>query len=192
VASQATAAPITYTLKGVASGTVGTQSFSDAMFTIQGVSDTADVFETIHPTPPIMHVFHAPVPAGSATINISGFGSGIFPFVTEFFIYQEHYAVGISRTGGDLLDMGNIVLTTYDLKSSIGPVVNTLGPPDGLFNGMHNVPTSLGLINFSSLHMAVTFTATTAVPEPSTLTLLGLGALSLLGYAWHRRIRVAE
>jgi hypothetical protein len=34
-------------------------------------------------------------------------------------------------------------------------------------------------------------TATTGVPEPSTLTLLGIGSLSLLGYGWRRRKQVA-
>jgi hypothetical protein len=32
---------------------------------------------------------------------------------------------------------------------------------------------------------------TTATPEPTSLTLLGLGSLSLLGYGWRRRNRAA-
>ncbi len=31
----------------------------------------------------------------------------------------------------------------------------------------------------------------TAVPEPSTLVLLGIGAVSLFAYAWRKRLRTA-
>jgi hypothetical protein len=33
--------------------------------------------------------------------------------------------------------------------------------------------------------------AATAAPEPASLTLLGLGALGLLGYGWRRRQQAA-
>jgi hypothetical protein len=37
----------------------------------------------------------------------------------------------------------------------------------------------------------LTLESTSSVPEPSTLTLLGIGSLSLLGYGWRRRNRAA-
>jgi hypothetical protein len=39
--------------------------------------------------------------------------------------------------------------------------------------------------------IAGTPAAATAVPEPASLTLLGLGALGLLGYGWRRQQQAA-
>jgi hypothetical protein len=41
--------------------------------------------------------------------------------------------------------------------------------------------------NLSKAGFRVEGVSTTAAPEPSSLTLLGLGALGLLGYRWRRR-----
>jgi hypothetical protein len=51
-------------------------------------------------------------------------------------------------------------------------------------------PTTVGNFNIASETGNATFTATTATtatPEPASLTLLGIGAAGLLGYGWRRK-----
>jgi hypothetical protein len=59
----------------------------------------------------------------------------------------------------------------------------------GLFALEFGVLTSPGTDQAFVDNLSVT--STTAVPEPSTLTLLSLGSLSLLGYGWRRRKQAA-
>jgi hypothetical protein len=66
--------------------------------------------------------------------------------------------------GGNTFDGGDLVLaanTDFTVPLPLEPPIPPIGPPGG--------------------------GGPPAVPEPSTLTLLGLGATALLGYSWRRR-----
>jgi len=86
----------------------------------------------------------------------------------------------------------------------------TPGQTSALFGYMTNVPPGLGPPSFpprlasasiqgggatggtgASGTVVAAAPAATAAPEPSSLTLLGLGALGLLGYGWRKRKQAA-
>ena len=74
--------------------------------------------------------------------------------------------------------------TTYDLKTAIGPVVGVLYPGAGpLF------ATNQGVLVLTSAAATATFTAVTssAVPEPSSIIMVGTAGLIGAGYSWRRR-----
>ena len=78
--------------------------------------------------------------------------------------------------------------TNYDADS--------LSPYDPLGHGYEDASISgasggpSGSINTVNVSAQITYDYT-PVPEPSTFVLLGIGAISLLAYAWRRRTRTA-
>jgi hypothetical protein len=153
--------------------------FTNAHITFTGTGDTANV------TNPSSGQFNNSV---SATVTISGIGPGgsdLTATVTSPSLAAVVIQTGATSAGGfdtdpshsGVIITSNSLFATYDLKSSFGPVSG--------FTTVSGVTTNLGVLEFSlPFDLNGTFTA---VPEPASLTLLGIGAVGLIGYGWRRR-----
>lgn len=169
-ARQANADAITYTESGTATGSIGATNFTNALVTITFAGDTSNVSG-------VSGLFTNPV--GTATVTIGGIGA--FAFTDSLYVFdnQPYSVVGISdSTLNDILDtFGNSAFGTYDLTTALGPVTGLSG-----FNLGSSYGTSGGGLVFGDMSANSTFAATTAaaVPEPSSLVLLGAAMAGLL------------
>ena len=170
VTAQAT--PITYVFSGVGTGDLGAHPFTDAAFTITSTADTSRI------TVP-GGFFQAP--DLTATVFVSGIGSGTFNIATINVDNHGLSRVGFSDPGQDLaiLFVDNAAFATYDLGTSIGPLSGPANiSPDGRFG------TTAG--NFSLTFVSTaTFQAITT-PEPATISLFAFAGLA--GVVWRKRI----
>ena len=160
------AVPITYTEQAIASGSFGGTAFSDALMTIVLIGDTSSV--TLDAA-----IYHN---IGPATVTVAGIGSATFTDQMDAFC-------NVSGTGaGGISDvtLNVLVLVTNGLQPSSCTLGTVSGTVSGTttFNSLLHYPTTNGSLFFTAIGIS-SFTAT-AVPEPGSLALLGIGLSCLI------------
>jgi hypothetical protein len=169
----ASAAPITFIHTGASgSGSIGNQMFSNQPFTIIATGDTLN-----------RQSYSAGFIIKHTTASIAIGNVGVFTFVTPTHTFFNDIidVVGFSwATGLDLYDGPvSATLNGWDMLSSIGPVS---GNTFLLQWQVAPVITSGGQLIFNYAETTGTFQAvvgTTAIPEPSSMTMFGIAALLL-------------
>ena len=174
LAGSSYASVITMIHTGVADGTLGTDIFTNAAFTITEVGDTASrhSFGT---------VFY--IDAISASIAISGVGTVDFLTGTRTFVNEDTSRVGFSRaglTGADLIEgPSDGLLHTWDMLGSIGPIAGDILPLQWTLSPVNTSGGVLVLNSAGNGDRLGTFTATVGTPEPLSYWLIGAGILGI-------------
>ena len=176
---------VTYTETVVATGSLGGTAFTNALVTFTQTADTNDILHTTSSS--------YSLDALTSTVDVAGLGTASFTNPT--LIGVQHAGTGsfaglvegTAAVGGPIIfAVNDVAFDTYDLKTSIGPIVGT--PVYAPFTGFK---TSLGLfvINLPANQTGgATFVANVAlIPEPSSFVLSGIAIVSGLGYARSRR-----
>ena len=170
------AEPIVYTESVTASGTLGSESFTNSLVTLTFVGDTSTVVSVIS------GFFTNEV--GTATVDVASLGSATFaPGVVITDDLAGCYVEFEDAIIGDPVDQ--LMLATFNSAFDINNLTTSIGPITGSDDvGPGPYETDQGPLDFSSVGVSSTFTATLATPEPATTLVVGLG---LAGMALFRR-----
>ena len=206
-AASANATSITYEISGVASGTIGATTFTNASVEETGIGDTANVTSLFGGL-----IFGNPF--STLTVTIGGVGTATVTDASEIWAIPAPSGLSpvpvvvIGRVDNPpALDsitgigfVGSSALTGYEGATGIGPITDAGGIGFPACGGPTQDPcihTTLGLLSFSS---NLTFPPTTEatfvatfqpVPEPPTISLMLIGLVSL-GAMMVMRKRIAR
>jgi uncharacterized protein (TIGR03437 family) len=155
----ASANPLTITITGAGSGTLGSTRFSNATFKFVMTADTGML---VNPTCCPNDIETAQ--GSPTTFSITGVGSGTLMDTQVVFIDPSGTAGLAHANDGDMIDLDSQAFNGYQLNKSLGPVTGTP------FIGGAAFTTSAGTLMVSS-GSTVTFTFTvSAAPAGPTIT----------------------
>ena len=175
-ANAAICGPIIFSFSGLATGTLGGTAFTNAPFTLTSGADTSQVM-LVGTTYQVL--------VASSTINIAGLAPALILGPTfwgdpqgsgDIIFSDSPIMIGTGLLGITVLSMG---LETYNLQSSIGPLLAPVDFESSIFMNFKNIATNQGPLSLVS--SAEFFTASTPpTPEPMSMFFVGLGLAALL------------
>ena len=162
----APAAPITYSISGIGSGHIGSETFTDATFTLIDTADT-DALVLIGPGVSIN-------PLMSMQVDVSGHGSGQAVDAFDYFVNNTLSGAGfLDELVGDVLDVLGPDFSGFNGVSALGPVAVNLDYLDSFV-------TTAGEFHLDDARALSFLAATTpAMPEPDTLWLALCGLMAV-------------
>jgi hypothetical protein len=171
------AAAITYTEETTATGSLDGVAFTDASVVLTMHNDTTNVVGL-----PPMQGENTFMNTGTMTVSVGGGPSETFTdpdmnvAVVQFVFDGFIPAVNFNDGSVNILDALNRTFSTYDLKTSIGPIMGGT-----FFSFGVAFPTSSGpfVINSAGGVTGITTFTATVVPEPSSWMLLAMGFAGL-------------
>ena len=162
----ASATPITYTLTGFGTGTLGSRTFTKATIRFTEKADTTDVVS-------FYDGFFYNNPGGQVRVNVSGFGTYLFPGGVTFLAEPNLPAEGFGSFGvvetstSAFIGIYSSALDTYYLRTALPPSHGPTFPNQPSLS----LPTLLGGdLSFTSFTHGIGSATTLTTPEPSAFT----------------------